>query len=319
MSVRKEWEWILNGYGVADKDEKDGGGGGGGDKFPGVLPQALGKDQIHEIRGRTLGPKRYCQYVSAPKADGTRMLMVWRDQTLLFFNRKRQMVQEMWNLTTNAPVVFDVELLDDGTVLIFDMVWVNHKPLMDRYTYPQRLQLAQAYLKRRGGSQYATDRWSLLGDHCWQLEGSGRIMRIKPIYHWFDAQHGLDQFPYPHDGVIFTPVHGPFPTYKWKPLDHITVDLQLQVFKDPFGTASSELVYDLMSTKNQRVGEIHVTQPLDPGIWECRPQVQGDHLEWVAVRPRPDKTKPNPMNIVRDTLTTLHEGVTLEDVMDGPV
>ena len=109
------------------------------------------------------------------------------------------------------------------------------------------------------------------------------------------------------DGLVFMPEKDWVATgraqniFKWKPVNLNTIDLRYD--GAAWYTSGGFEPYPL---------SLEGPPPASPGICELRPL--GDN-QWAVEKPRPDKKAPNHETTVKNTVSTIEEGITMDDIL----
>ncbi len=317
-------------------------------KFPGCLPVSIHREGILELYGHKLDSVG--EYTVSQKADGTRYFLVFLEShgknSCILIDRRGTITQlcvSMFDWVFQGTI-FDVELTrisSDYLILIFDTICISGDSCRELY-YPIRMELARMALSKLQilfpgpcrlrlsaphPGRYPTDYNSV----CIQLGGyedSALYITTKDIY-YPQALVFLHQNPgYSTDGFIWTSTtthYMPFRTsykavLKWKPMSSITVDLLLlnkqidfvrchdlpSKYTSSVGTWSlyskhkGDLVY--ISNINASVATV--------GVYECRWEGK-----WELVKYRKEKTHPNLLETVLQTLRNLEENLSSLDLL----
>lgn len=287
-------------------------------QFPGDMPRAIRKANVAELQGRT---ETYIQYTSSVKADGKRYIIRTEPQKegIRYMNRKWK---ETFISSLHTPFpscMLDVEVLHPTPSvevwLVFDLLRMHQAYLRKSLTHMQRLQVFATWMLQQTATS-SKHTWIPKGALLWcpvflmwPSETKQIHIYLKPHYPRYFPISELTSFPWPQDGVVWTALlQGP--CYKWKPLSHITVDLQIGPHKQLLtrdGTQYSSI--GITTDEQKNIGD----------IWECQPIPKGTRLEWKLLFQRTDKDKPNPKPVVEDALATLYEQLSLQDVLGEPM
>ena len=131
----------------------------------------------------------------------------------------------------------------------------------------------------------------------------------------------LDLLSYPTDGVVVIDGRAGGLSYKWKPVDRITVDFVVGWELDP-NTRDARQLYVAeeweAQPKNGEVrgsGQLYTSdQSFDDAltgqIWECSYVAEAE--AWKLLRPRPDKTTANGRRVLERNLALIRDALTFD-------
>jgi len=228
--------------------------------FPGTHPVSIERKHL---------PLLKTGYVVCEKTDGTRYLLVCQGVGRCHLvNRKLEFHQV--KLAIPKDTVLDGELIGD-TFLIFDAVMVGGTSVR-HLGYLGRLHAAEGVI--RGPSM-------------------GLKLRIKNMYSVSESKKLFESNP-ECDGLIFTPLHDGT-TFKWKPLERITIDFKVH--------GGHLCVWD-----HDSLVKVQQTSLDKPVIIECCWKGM-----WVPVKLRTDKDTPNNRWTLMRTMINIRENILVDE------
>ena len=324
-------------------------------KFPGTLPVSLARAAIPSLYGLT--QSTFTEYVLSYKADGFEggrffllFLEVGGSAYAVLLNRKMEpfYISTQVYKTALAGTLFDVEKLrlQDNSILllIFDTLAIHGHSVTKRH-YLCRLDLARLFLHLLGqhdpnvhSELFPTAPTGQYPSHYRDVRiTSGHLERdilrlqVKQVFYAQALPLLSPQTYYPTDGFIWTLGAAPYSCFltqpqnvlKWKPLERITLDFQLQppcsevqpvhlLAEVPLPFLECPGNYGLFAAHNNQLVLISrlVGTNWSDGIYEC----SWTNNRWVIVQPRTDKQTPNQLRTVILTLQNITEAISLSDI-----
>lgn len=251
------------------------------DTFPGCHPVSIERKHLSILKN---------DYVVCEKTDGTRYMMICfvshGKKVSLFVNRNMDMYQV--SLCVPRNTILDGELVKtyggEEYYMVFDGNMVNGEDIQ-HLNYIERLKKVEPATK--GPSMGI----KLKNKTVWPMSA---LKHLETIHH-----------PYETDGYVFTPVNEPVrmetheTMFKWKPLERITVDFKVKDGKLYVWDRGS-YVYE---------ATIQDGEKYNGKIVECR----FDGVQWVPVKIRNDKPRPNNRRTFYRTLVNIRENIKVED------
>lgn len=314
--------------------------------FPGGLPVSISNDLLRRVTG--FDSKKHLEYVLSYKADGQRQylgfLCVEGEYITFLQDRKGEFKRIDIQLYPDVydGTLFDVELLCDRTLLIFDCACL-HGNVHIREFYPHRLELAKMCLskileadihctsevtRKRVRCEYASNFPDVtLTISSWKL-------KVKAIFYADAILELPDTWIYKNDGFIWTLASAPFFIFsghkldvlKWKPPDRITVDFYIAASSSFKRSSFPKLPGELNYRYRTEIGSHRMlthhegrdvwfssmnTTKVEHGVYECSWKKDGG---WSIESPRPDKTKANSFLTVIGTIVNIEESITKADI-----
>ncbi len=313
-----------------------GGHGVSDGQFRGVLPRALDKHTLTTVLVRD-GPS----VVVAEKTDGERMQLVITNNGVWLHTRNdrffpltagwsaaEQIFVGAFSRNGVSDTVLDGEIVCDGNdnlFVVFDVLMLMGMPC-SKMSFAERRRYIDLQVCPRIRAAVASHRcrmpFHVVRKQFMALEDYGllwrRMTRVKGR-----RCIRMDEYVVPIDGLIFvhSPAGGPETHYKWKPLSGITADfagrLEGSVLTLSAGVDSSEMVrigtlsmtpdqlqeHELLLVDNEMVSRASAWQRAPRVLFECA--LDSQTREWKLVRLRTDKTQPNHVSVVLDTVATM--------------
>jgi hypothetical protein len=272
--------------------------------FPGPQPVSIERQHFGILRRNN--------YVVCEKTDGIRhaLLAVMYDDKKMCVLVDRS--QEMYLVPLNLPkpmflgTVMDGELVRTETgwqYIVYDCLLVSNKHV-GHLNLTKRIEEASEPIA--GIMKLAKDPIKI------------KIKQFWPMSQFCDFTQTV--FPYGTDGVVFTPVDEPVrigtheTLFKWKPLDHNTIDFQIKWHTNRWGMYVQEkgkLIFESELSAEKAQG-LNLQEDM---IVEC----QYIHWEWPRwwkpVHVRTDKTHPNNRRTFYRTLTNISENIQLKEFL----
>jgi len=316
--------------------------------FPGGLPISISRQMLRRVNG--LYSNMYLEYVLSYKADGQRQYLgfICIEGEFITFLQERNGHFKKIDLKV-YPIayegtLFDVELLEDNTLLIFDCACINGNICQAEF-YPNRLELARVFLHtskqecRIFSSEIARNRIDgeyksnykdiIIRSKSWNL-------KVKAIFYASAISKLPSKWIYKDDGFIWTLATSKFHVYrcekhsvlKWKPPDRITVDfiitantMDIEFYKDitEIPTHLSDIYRSktgshklLINHDDKVIWFSSMNTDVKYGVYEC--SWDSGKKKWYIELARLDKTHGNSLNTVVNTLENIEECLTRQDV-----
>ena len=272
--------------------------------FPG--PQPISIERKHF---RTLSRN---EYLCCEKTDGTRMALVFYGNTSVVVNIAMNMYPVKFHLSKSAfrGTILDgefIECKDGGKMFaVYDAVIIGGEiiknlPLTDRLNHMRRFVSGIMKMKR-----------------------DPFVIGVKKFYDFSGLSELFDKirkndFPYGHDGLIFTPVKDGIKIgtqnnlFKWKPLEKNTIDFLVRNRENGdlglYIQDKGDLVFESLipSARNIRMS--------DGTIVECMYMTSDWPRWWSPVGIRTDKTHPNNRRTLMRTLVNIRENIQLDEFL----
>ena len=281
--------------------------------FIGVQPVTLSSKNLHNLSRQP--------YSVTDKADGERkFLFIARDG--IYILSSSMQVQKTC-LTGGIPgTIIDGELINHNLFSAFDIMIYNSQDLRNDKNYPlkTRLDLIKETFSK------ITPHPSLSFNIKKFLFGDV-FKQSKSILDYFKQQN----IPYAIDGLIFTPVNLPYPTFKtwnlllkWKPPALNTIDFLIEKQKP---SETHEIWHLLCSSKT---GNIPFQPPSHPNSYIAHVPINNafhnntvaefkyENNQFIPIKTRWDKfTKGNFINVALDIFSNILDPVT-EDTITTP-
>ena len=315
--------------------------------FPGSLPVSLQRDFLSTV---LVGEEKNSrgEYTVAFKADGTRyflsFLCVEGEYTIYLFNRKFKVAMKI-PLRGTFPVeafegsLFDVELLANGTMFIFDCMAVFGNSVR-HLNYIIRLEIARSFLSRSVSQLailQAPQNHAMAYPSNYPLHLAAQLsadfqLQVKNVFYCHHLQQ-LQAPPYATDGFNFTSMLDPYAIFKenllsnikWKPIQHITIDF-LMLPSSPHSVWHHHPQNACPAKYRPRSGNTELwTQHKKQNVLFCRTESKthatGQIGEftwkeggWRLVKIRSDKNNPNQLQTVTRTITNIDEYISFADL-----
>ncbi|XP_031102499.1 mRNA-capping enzyme isoform X1 [Ipomoea triloba] len=307
-------------------------GGRGILKFPGSHPVSLDRDNLQLLR------QRY--YYATWKADGTRYMMLITMDGCYLIDRKFEFRRVQMRFPCRAPsgglpekthhfTLLDGEMIIDTLpdtqkqerrYLIYDMMALNHMPIVDRPFYERWKMIEKEIIEPRNSERqriiqsrnpyyrYELEPFRVRRKDFWLLSAVTKLLKefIPKLSHDADGLvfQGWDDpyVPRTHEGLL-----------KWKYAEMNSVDFLFEIRDD------RELLF-LNDGKNLKLMDgntVVFPDCSDPSVYsgkiiEC--SWNSDNQEWVCMRVRIDKGTPNDYHTYRKVLKSITDNIT-EDVL----
>lgn len=302
--------------------------------FIGSHPVALSHESIQALVDK--------DYLVCEKTDGIRLMMLVFNGLIYFYDRKNKLYLTDLVFNTPCSFLFDGELyLEERKYIysMFDTLLYDSKPrialnLNKRLWYCFEFEkiVRRGFIKRRNDSS---------------LESFRIIAKdMFKSYAFVDILNGIKDLKHENDGLIFTPVSEPYvlnsrsKILKWKPPHLNTVDFLIKATPDPgiyslYCTAASHQIYTVERLRSHDTiiwfdifyaGEKDhlMGTELDGKIGEFVFNEDKEVLDladltitrggWDLHRIRTDKNAANNVKIVLDTLDSVENSLSLEDL-----
>jgi adenylate kinase family enzyme len=237
--------------------------------------------QVVSLTMKNIGLLRRIPYAVSLKHDGERCLLITVGDTLYAMNRALNVwiVKRSDYINSISFTMLDAEyMVSDETYIIIDVVFCTSKSL-EGISLLERMLVSETI--------------------CLSLQDANNRF-FNQSYHVVPNVSSIPKDPKSTksiDGYVFTPLYMPYVEgtdtnlLKWKPSDQNTVDFMY----------TKGVLYAKDKTKMVPYEELksqHMKPWVRDGmIIEC---VLNNALEWIPVRIRTDKSKPNPVPIVQD-------------------
>ena len=289
-------------------------------RFPASMPITAEKRHIYKLK--------HGNYMFTPKADGTRILLLfftyyvdgdWRRMCVALYREgecQLLVVETPTELNERGGSLFDCELVQTTSgwyeVLLFDCYSymgsnMRDQPLLRRFAKCEHLSQVSVHRETNSVKSSAKPYYKISAE---TLPDAAAFLN--------NCHHYLH---YATDGIVLAPpgkaecFSGPDETQFKMKLEH-TVDLILIEDDDDARTrflATYDESDDSYFTK-QEVSRTELPFELN-SIVECKiAKIDGINT-YVPVKVRPDKTKPNSERVLERTLQTLADNVTLADIV----
>jgi len=255
------------------------------------------------------------KYTVTDKTDGERMFLFVIDNYLYLISNKMVIKKIAY---IKEKIEFNNSLLDGeliGKMFLFDILFYKGKDLRNE---------SFLFLKR---NEILNNLSPILNKYDVHIK---KFYMGNVIKAGLDIYKNKDKFPYKLDGLIFTPVDSPYPTnkkwnklFKWKPESEISIDFLIKkngngiwFLNSDFGTKTdlfvctgcpSSIPTDLYKTT---VSKQIDAQYKDNTIAEF--VFMKDSINFQPIRGRPDKIKPNYIDIALDNFKNIMSPISEE-------
>ena len=306
--------------------------------FSGPNPITLERKNVKQlIRFNSMGNFAYHASI---KIDGVRMMCMFYDNYLWFFDRDLNLLQYtkkiFENVSTKMIFILDGEMYKDKYYYAFDVVYFGWF---------------------RGDSMSYAERFSLLENEVMNMIPSAekKFIKIKPFFNITDLTTQKTNFYtflkksipgiIKDDGIIFAPFdakykeYGPdskYATFKWKPADEQTIDFRIKECQPSPNKKAYNLLTRVKATefpfipskrsnaKNYGTcgseGEAWVSatafrkfSPVDKnGIYEFK--WSSDKRVFTPIRYRADKSVPNALHTARSVWKAIQYPVEMKNI-----
>jgi hypothetical protein len=314
--------------------------------FSGGLPVSISSSLLPRIAG--IHPETYLEYTLSYKADGQRQYLgfICIDGEFISFLQNRDgtfqnIVLELYDIAYEGTL-FDVERLDDDTLLIFDCASIHGNVCRDEF-YPNRLELARACLQTihemcgyksqvvRKTTKYeykSNYKDIIVTTPCWK-------MKVKALFYSGEIQMLPLEWIYKDDGFIWTLATSSFHTYhghklsvlKWKPPHRITIDFMVtklatslhfdkNICTDQINTGyrTTRGSHRLCTQNNgNNIWFSCIDTIVKNGIYEC--SWNEAQKIWHIELPRPDKKYANSLSTIVNTIHNIREAITRDQLL----
>lgn len=274
-------------------------------------------------QSRFQGVMTYRNYAVSRKADGTHGYFM-ANQLGAFIFPSKYLVNKISTDVFLDTVILEGEIISDKNqvyFLAFDLLYHGNTAVMgEDYTirYATMKRIIQKYNDKLpiGLKQVYM---SLDGIHeIFNKDKLNTFFEIQPkfcIKNYIIKEYTVSK--YETDGMVFTFLgnYSTNPSYKWKPLDRLTIDFYI----DSDG---------LLKTKNKMQGLIpfrgsrenplrdqKINQDRKNVVGEFLPQFTGDKITWKLIRYRWDKPSPNNENVAQDVWNVINAHISPEALM----
>lgn len=300
--------------------------------FPGSQPVSLSNANLHMIREQ--------KYSITWKADGVRyLLLILRDGTYLidrkFAIRRIQMrfpLSCQDNNKTQHVTLLDGEMVLDfdpesklmiRRYLAYDCVAFNGELLADKPFF-HRFQILNSEViepRKRFFSRMQKSNY-------YEIERELFSIRLKKFYPLSSTRALLENFipnlSHDSDGLIFQPQSSKYEPYtfdallKWKFPKMNSVDFLLHFEQLSDNTSEPHLYVGgkdgkLIRIKDKISADTTDLMKLNGKVVECSWDFRSK--EWVYMRTRLDKTSPNFVTVYENTLLSINDNITSEDIL----
>ncbi len=306
--------------------------------FPGNLPISLQRSHLFLL---AFG------YIVTYKADGLRAFILICESHVFYIKRNMEFAF-IGSIPNECDLyLFDAEIIEaNGLILLFDtLIYKGLNTL--RSDISQRNELAREFLSRIGIQEHILQKWETIkiksnyesktfffnsgGEQNWKLQ-------TKPLFSYFDLKKMWSlrtHLPYNCDGLVFyrqlcayQPFRSdPMSLIKWKELDDITIDFLFvlpgngKILKETDSKFVVKKGNVLLSTTSQwddqpvffsyaYVSEQELHEYKNK-IVECR--WNRDKENWQCIKLRLDKTSPNILSTVLETLKNIEDPIKFHD------
>ena len=279
--------------------------------FPGPQPISIERKHLHLLTRN--------EYFACEKTDGTRIALVCcvvdGKKVAVTVNRAMDMTPVSLCMPRGA---FDGTILDGEMVqckngethfMLYDAVMVTGKDIK-KLNLRERLGEIEDFV-----------------DDIVQMPSDKFKIKLKKFYYMKNVKDliGLvqsDGFPYPTDGLVFTPMYDPIKIgthdtmFKWKPREKNTVDFLVKNRRNGeiglYVQERGELIFQSIILPNKIT--IEWRQRLkDNAIAECEYQWDQWPKWWKPVGIRVDKTHPNNRRTMNRTMVNIEENIQLHE------
>ena len=274
--------------------------------FPGSLPVSLSKNDLKFLKRN---------YTVCDKTDGSRYFLFGFDKNMYFVDRLMN-VYYLGKMEYNN-FVYDGELVkhkyNDNIwyYVIFDVFCHNNKVVKDIANHESRI----TYIMNNHPMKCVTGENEL-------------IITVKRFYLTKDINlciKNVYNYEYKTDGYIFTPIYRKIfngtdkRTYKWKNGTDHTIDFELQ--RDGkiylWNNKNEKICIGILGFDDSNIIECEKIKDCDiPFIVECKfvlKVAEGDS-QWIFIKHRVDKNRPNSMKTYLSTINVINENITEQDL-----
>ncbi|XWS67192.1 hypothetical protein CRYUN_Cryun05aG0266600 [Craigia yunnanensis] len=305
-------------------------------QFPGSHPVSLNRDNLQLLR------QRY--YYATWKADGTRyMMLITVDGCYLIdrsFNFRRVQMRfpcrhppEGIGDRTHHFTLLDGEMIIDTVpdshkqerrYLIYDMMALNHTPIIERPFYerwkmlekeviePRNYERQNIYQSRNPYYRYDLEPFRVRRKDFWLLSTVNKVLKefIPKLSHEADGLifQGWDDpyVPRTHEGLL-----------KWKYAQMNSVDFLFEIGSDDH---QQLFLYERGRKKLMEGNTVEFRDVSDPPpsfsgkIIEC--SWDSDQQVWLYMRIRTDKSTPNDINTFKKVMRSIRDNITDEILLN---
>lgn len=291
-------------------------------KHPASLPVSLSRQHLPLLR------RGYCV---GHKADGVRSFVIFDKTAMYIYRRSGQFrrVQTRDYALADGVTVLDIELMSNGTALVFDvLVYNGRSTTMTCYT--SRVEIIRLFLATVGkATREPIPRPFLQSNYVnSEYQCGGITFFAKPVALHKYTQYVWQNRPEECDGLVFTRLRSPYvpfadkTLFKWK--ETITVDFRV----------ASRLPKDTLTPiegvwTKFRVPEGSKTLLTTPP--SCAKQILFSFCDcdvpvgaiaefsfignkWELMAIRDDKSKPNHLNTVKDSCKNIVQNITIKEL-----
>lgn len=245
--------------------------------LPAAQPVSLQKRHIRMLYNNN--------YYVSEKVDGVRMALVFNSNFVGFVNRKFDTIPVNFEVPDEFKrgTILDGEMLDDGTYMVYDVIVICGISVKN-LNFNMRLFYINTYLKELP-------------------------IKIKKFYSINNINFLLDNLSSSSmDGLIFTPWDEPVRIgthnnmFKWKPLYKITIDFRTENGNIYIQSRNRPVYVDSPEWANDYP---------DNSIIEC----YYSNNKWIPIKIRNDKDYPNSVSTFNNTLMSIKEDVSVQDIL----
>ncbi|XP_022747227.1 mRNA-capping enzyme-like isoform X5 [Durio zibethinus] len=305
-------------------------------QFPGSHPVSLNRDNLQLLR------QRY--YYATWKADGTRYLMLITVDGCYLIDRTFNFRRVQMRFPCRHPIegigdrthhftLLDGEMIIDTLpdsqkqerrYLIYDMMALNHVPIIERPFYerwkmlekeviePRNYERQNIYQSRNPYYRYDLEPFRVRRKDFWLLSTVNKVLKefIPKLSHEADGLifQGWDDpyVPRTHEGLL-----------KWKYAQMNSVDFLFEIGSDDH---QHLFLYERGRKKLMEGHRVEFRDVSDPPpsfsgkIIECSWDL--DQQVWVYMRIRTDKSTPNDFNTFKKVMRSIRDNITEEIVLN---
>jgi len=295
--------------------------------FPGAMPVNFSKKNFSDVQNN--------RYFASEKTDGIRyMIFIFGNRSFLVDRHYDFYLIKDYDVLHNCfghGTLLDGEMVRNlqthkPVYLIFDVLAVNNQPVY-QYNLSQRLgEIGQFVSRLRHETEHISTPFEILGKvfhpkekiqevfNCIKDRGNGeRVFIDKRRYHFTD-------------GVILTP-DVPYQTFtcanlfKWKYLDKWTIDFKVIIRQNRYflsctGPGNTEIECREANFPPEDLAKLRIEmkRARDPSIVIAECSFQPKIGKWKFHQTRPDKKKGNFITIVMDTMESIAENLSHEEL-----
>ncbi|XP_070494063.1 mRNA-capping enzyme [Chironomus tepperi] len=297
----------------------------GGSGFPGCQPISMDRQNLRLLHMKP--------YKVSWKADGTRYMMLIKDQNeIYFFDRdnscfkvenlkffRRDLNDNLQNTLVDGEMVIDkYNGQSTARYLVYDIVCLDGTSV-GRKSFSERMKLISDHiikprieLMRRGVIVREQEPFSVRLKDFWDVTQAKSLL----------SEKFARQLSHEPDGLIFQPEQEPYvcgrcdEVLKWKPSEQNSVDFQLRIVEDSgLGMLTKKrgmLFVGGLSTAFSTMKYTKEIKDMNGKIIECK----FENNEWKFMRERTDKSYPNAYTTAMAVCKSIKEPVTKEMLLD---